>query len=57
MFLLQKQLVDYDFTRFPSFNPYLLQAVDKALVSDIARLMALIPQEATDSLVKGLDIG
>lgn len=27
------------------------------LANDIARLMALIPQEATDTHVKGLDIG
>lgn len=27
------------------------------LANDIAGLMALIPQEATDTLVKGLDVG
>jgi hypothetical protein len=57
LFLLQKQLIAYDFTSFSSLKPHLLEAVDKMLANDIARLMALIPQEATDTLVKGLDIG
>ena len=57
LLLLQRQLVAYDFTSFPSLKPHLLEAVDKMLANDIARLMALIPQEATDTHVKGLDIG
>jgi hypothetical protein len=57
LLLLQKQLVAYDFTSFPSLKPNLLEAVDKMLANDIARLMALIPQEATDTAVKGLDTG
>jgi hypothetical protein len=57
LLLLQKQLVAYDFTSFTSLKPNLLEAVDKMLANDIARLMALIPQETTDTLVKGLDSG
>jgi hypothetical protein len=57
LLFLQKQLVAYDFTSFPSLKPNLLAAVDKMLATDIARLMALIPQEDTDTLVKGLDVG
>lgn len=55
--LLQKQLVAYDFTSFSSLKPNLLETVDKMLANDIARLMTLIPQEATDTHVEGLDIG
>jgi hypothetical protein len=55
LLLLQKQLVAYDFDSFPFLKPGLLEAVDKMLANDIARLMALIPQESTDNLiVKGL---
>jgi len=57
LLLLQRQLVAYDFTSFSSLKPNLLEAVDRMLANDIARLMALIPQEATDTHVKGLDIG
>lgn len=46
-----------DFSRFSALKPHLLEAVDKMLAKDIARLMAMIPQEAstTDSFVKGKD--
>lgn len=57
LLLLQKQLVTYDFGSFTSLKPHLLEVVDKMLANDIARLMALIPQEATDCLVKGLYSG
>jgi GTPase SAR1 family protein len=50
---MKKQLVAYDFTSFSSLKPKLLEAVDKMLANDIARLMTLIPQEATDTHVKG----
>lgn len=48
---MQKQLVAYDFDSFPFLKPGLLEAVDKMLANDIARLMALIPQESTDNLI------
>lgn len=46
-----------DFARFSSLKPHLLEAVDRMLANDIARLMAMIPHEAltTDSFVKGKD--
>lgn len=46
-----------DFARFSALKPHLLEAVDLMLANDIARLMAMIPQEAlnTDSFVKGKD--
>ncbi|XP_069672422.1 EH domain-containing protein 1-like [Periplaneta americana] len=52
---MQEQLVHHDFKKFSSLKPYLLQTVDNMLASDIARLMAMIPEEAasTDSLVEG----
>jgi len=58
-FLLQEQLVHYDFKRFCSLKPHLLEAVDKMLTNDIARLMARVPQEAltTEFLVEGQDHG
>lgn len=46
-----------DFSKFSALKPHLLEAVDLMLANDIARLMAMIPQEAlsTDSIVKGKD--
>lgn len=35
----------HDFTKFQVLKPRLLEVVDKMLAEDIARLMALIPQE------------
>ena len=42
---MQEQLVHHDFTKFPPLKPRLLEAVDRMLAEDIARLMAVIPQE------------
>lgn len=36
----------HDFTKFPPLKPRLLEAVDRMLAEDIARLMAVIPQES-----------
>lgn len=59
LFLLQEQLVHYDFRNFTSLKPNLLKAVDEMLANDIAHLMAMIPQEATtvEPLVEGQDSG
>jgi hypothetical protein len=59
LFLLQEQLVHYDFRSFSSLKPNLLEAVDEMLADDIAHLMAMIPQEAStvESLVEGQDNG
>ena len=35
----------HDFTKFQLLKPRLLEGVDKMLAEDIARLMAMIPQE------------
>ncbi|XP_023705255.1 EH domain-containing protein 1 isoform X2 [Cryptotermes secundus] len=53
--LAKEQLMRQDFARFSSLKPHLLEAVDRMLANDIARLMAMIPHEAltTDSFVKG----
>ena len=45
-FFNQEQLVHHDFTKFPPLKPRLLEAVDRMLAEDIARLMAVIPQES-----------
>ncbi|KAK3925768.1 EH domain-containing protein 1 [Frankliniella fusca] len=42
---MQEQLAHHDFTKFHPIRPKLLEAVDKMLADDIARLMAQIPQE------------
>lgn len=39
-------MVHHDFTKFPPLKPRLLEAVDRMLAEDIARLMAVIPQES-----------
>ena len=41
----QQQLVHHDFTKFHSLKPKLLEAVDRMLAEDIARLMNMVPQE------------
>ncbi|XP_046453281.1 EH domain-containing protein 3-like [Daphnia pulex] len=43
---MQEQLVHHDFTKFPPLKPRLLEAVDRMLAEDIARLMSVIPQES-----------
>ncbi|XP_076033660.1 putative achaete scute target 1 isoform X1 [Oratosquilla oratoria] len=54
---MQDQLQHHDFTKFNPLKPRLLETVDKMLAEDIARLMALIPQEEIsvnkESVVKG----
>ncbi|XP_075227835.1 EH domain-containing protein 3-like [Lycorma delicatula] len=42
---MQESLQHHDFTKFQVLKPRLLEVVDKMLAEDIARLMALIPQE------------
>ncbi|GFQ88977.1 EH domain-containing protein 1 [Trichonephila clavata] len=42
---MQEKLMGMDFTKFQPLKPRLLDAVDKMLAEDIARLMAQIPQE------------
>ncbi|XP_068212195.1 EH domain-containing protein 3 isoform X1 [Palaemon carinicauda] len=47
---MQEQLQHHDFTKFNILKPRLLEAVDRMLAEDIARLMAMIPvEEATTS--------
>jgi EH domain-containing protein 1 len=55
--LLQEQLMRQDFARFSTLKLHLLETVDMMLANDIARLMAMIPQEVStsDSFVKGKD--
>ncbi|ROT77989.1 hypothetical protein C7M84_003308 [Penaeus vannamei] len=43
------QLQHHDFTKFNLIKPRLLEAVDKMLAEDIARLMAMIPVEEATS--------
>lgn len=43
--LPQDQLQHHDFTKFNVMKPRLLEAVDRMLSEDIARLMAMIPVE------------
>lgn len=42
---MQETLQHHDFSKFQVLKPRLLEVVDKMLAEDIARLMALIPQE------------
>ncbi|KAK3856920.1 hypothetical protein Pcinc_036793 [Petrolisthes cinctipes] len=42
---MQDQLQHHDFTKFNLLKPRLLEAVDRMLAEDIARLMAMIPVE------------
>ncbi|XP_027210271.1 EH domain-containing protein 1 [Penaeus vannamei] len=46
---MQDQLQHHDFTKFNLIKPRLLEAVDKMLAEDIARLMAMIPVEEATS--------
>ncbi|KAI1302375.1 EH domain-containing protein 1 [Halotydeus destructor] len=55
---MQEKLLSHDFTKFNLFKKPLVDAVDKMLAEDIARLMAMIPHEQTErkeeeSVVKG----
>lgn len=42
---MQLSLSNYDFTKFHSLKPRLLDVIEQMLTEDISRLMALIPQE------------
>ncbi|KAK9870617.1 hypothetical protein WA026_008177 [Henosepilachna vigintioctopunctata] len=42
---MQEQLEKYDFTKFHSIKPKMLEVVDSMLSSDIAQLMSMIPNE------------
>ncbi|XP_066593941.1 EH domain-containing protein 3 [Prorops nasuta] len=54
---MQSCLANHDFMKFNVLKPKLLEVVDTMLAKDIAKMMALIPQEETvtinDSLIKG----
>lgn len=54
---MQDVLLNQDFTKFHSLKPHLIEAVDRMLATDIARLMSMIPQEesqiVSESLIKG----
>lgn len=54
---MQEVLQNQDFSKFHSLKPHLLEAVDKMLAVDIARLMTMIPQEesemVSEPLIKG----
>ncbi|XP_043277169.1 EH domain-containing protein 1 [Venturia canescens] len=54
---MQENLANHDFTKFNVLKPRLLEVVDKMLAEDIARLMAMIPQEevstTSETLIKG----
>ncbi|UXI16649.1 hypothetical protein NH340_JMT02592 [Sarcoptes scabiei] len=45
---MQKKLLHHDFIKFQPLKKPLLDAVDKMLAEDIAKLMSLIPQEQLD---------
>lgn len=55
---MQEVLQNQDFTKFHSLKLPLLDAVDRMLAIDIARLMSLIPQEeselVSEPLIKGI---
>ena len=42
---MRNQLQDHDFTKFHVMKPKLLEAVDRMLADDIAKLMNMIPHE------------
>jgi EH domain-containing protein 1 len=46
---MQEKLLHHDFTKFHPFKKPLLDAVDKMLAEDIAKLMAMIPQEQIET--------
>lgn len=41
---MRSKLLNHDFVKFPPLKKPLLDAVDKMLAEDIAKLMAIIPQ-------------
>ncbi|XP_065655210.1 EH domain-containing protein 1 [Hydra vulgaris] len=43
---MQENLELHDFSKFPNLRPKLIEKVDQMLSEDIARLMAMLPQEA-----------
>lgn len=45
---MQEKLLQQDFDKFNVLKPKLLEAVDSMLSEDIARIMAMIPQEQTE---------
>ncbi|XP_003744278.1 EH domain-containing protein 3 [Galendromus occidentalis] len=45
---MQEKLMNYDFTKFHPLQKRLLDDVDKMLATDIAKIMAMIPQEQTE---------
>ena len=45
---MQEKLINYDFTKFNPLQKRLLDDVDKMLATDIAKIMAMIPQEQTE---------
>jgi len=49
---MQETLAHHDFTKFNVLKPRLLEVVDKMLAEDVARLMAMIPQEELMSKVE-----
>nr|CAD7265342.1 unnamed protein product [Timema shepardi] len=49
---MKMQLAIYDFSRFRTVNQRLLDVVDEMLATDIANLMALIPQEEASTMDK-----
>lgn len=55
---MQDVLQNQDFTKFHSLKLPLLEAVDRMLANDIAKLMNMIPQEesemVSEPLIKGL---
>lgn len=46
---MQEKLINHDFTKFPLLKKNLLDTVDKMLAEDIAKLMAMIPQEQVET--------
>ncbi len=54
---MKEQLEKYDFNKFHSFKPKLVEQVDEMLRIDVARLMSMIPREeqmlSTEPAVKG----
>ena len=54
---MQENLQYHDFSKFPALKPKLIEKVNSMMSNDIARLMAMLPQEAEDrrdqQMVKG----
>ena len=53
MKMMQKKLLEYDFTKFNAFDRKLIERVDKMLVEDMPKLMTLIPQEERQMALDG----